>query len=196
MNRNYLIGFVFIVVGVISITFGSFLGTIPIAFGILLQLKGRGIIGSVFYQTPSVLSRECKVLRLSIIIYWVLLVLALLVNAFEEAGLPLETTKFMDNQTELIPNWVLGGVLGFVTVYFIGNVGVFFLKPWGRSAYVTGLLGILALTPFIGTMVVTPIYSTLETILSILNGVALCLLYLSPAREHFKHTFGEPTNDE
>jgi len=189
LNRNFVAGLLLISLGVIAFVSGSLIGIPLILFGVLFQLKGRGTIAHIFYQVPSSICFECKLLRLSVVVYVVLLALALMVSSFEEANLPHEIKQFIESQSAVVTGWVLSGILGFLTVYIIGHMGVFFLQSWGRRTYTVGLLGMLILVPFIGTQVVTPIYSLFETTLSMLNGVILSLLYLSPAKEYFEKQF-------
>jgi len=186
LNKNYVAGLLLISLGVIAFVSGSLLGIPLIVFGILFQLRGRGVITHMFYQVPSNLCFESKLLRLSVVLYLVLLLLAFMISSFEETNLPHEIKQFIESQSAEMTGWAISGILGFLTVYMIGNIGIFFLRPWGRKAYTVGLFGMLFLAPFIGAMVVTQIYSVFETILSILNGVILCLLYLSPAKKYFE----------
>ncbi len=185
MNKHTLIGFTLITLGVIITVSGSLIGIALMVFGLLLQLKGRGKIERIFYQLPPNLNLESKVLRACIASYWVILVLAILASPFEESALPREIIRFSDAQTEAIPAWLLIMTLGFMLLNFIGSIGVYFLQPWGKNTYVSGLVGTVLLTPFFGAVVVTPIFGILNVFLDGLSGAVLCLLFLSPAKEHF-----------
>lgn len=185
MNKINLVGLLLNVVGIIIIVSGSPIGILLIIFGILLQLKGRGIIDNVFYKAPPNLIRECKVLRTCIVSYWGILGLTMLVSSFEEAGLPNEIINFNDAQFTSIPVLIVGATMLFMIINLLGSIGIFFLQQWGKNVYVAGVLGVVICTPFSGAMVVTPIFGTLDGVLSALSGICLYLLYWSPAKDYF-----------
>lgn len=186
MNNGYLIvGLVLIALGIIVIVAGSLLGIPIIVFGLLAQLKGRGKIEKIFNLCSTELANECKILRICITGYWLIMAVAVTVSSIEDGNLPENIIQFGDAQFESAPSWAMGIMVSLLCINLIASIGIFIFRSWGRTLYALTVAGLIIIIPIFGVMVISPFTGMLDEILSILTGMILCLLYLSPAKEVF-----------
>lgn len=129
-------------------------------------------------------------LRISIIVQWGLIVVAVAIGLFEERyftgflkNYANEQASKSSSSSEAI---VMGAGLILFIIVFISSIGIYRLKPWARTAYVTcSLLGFV-LFMFMEPSVTPPIGGAFQDLATATEGFTIALLYLSTAREHFE----------
>ena len=78
-------------------------------------------------------------------------------------------------------------VLAFIVAYFVALIGLLLLKHWARTLYVAVFIAGVALYPFMGAAISTPVASTVDYPLSACSGAIVALLWMNSVREHFTH---------
>lgn len=186
MKNHYLfLGYFLMALGLVLITAGSLLGIPVILFGILSQLKGRGKIDSVFGLSSKKLPHGARVLRSSMIGYWLLIPISSVVAVVEEGDLPANILQFSETQIDMMPVWVMLLMILLLGLNLVASVGVFLFHSWARDLFASSLIGAYLIEPLMGTMVATPYYGMLDDVLDLVAGIILCLIYFSPVSEAF-----------
>ena len=70
--------------------------------------------------------------------------------------------------------------------WLFASIGVFFVLRWGKWLYAALFLSSLIVTPFFGLRVGSPIETTLGSLVDVLDGAILALMYFSPVANWFE----------
>ena len=124
-------------------------------------------------------------LRIAILISWLSLILGVLGSYALESDLPVHLQQYLAwdleqdmSQLELI---LLVVGLVFLVGAFIGSVGMFVFRVWGRNLYVLSIIVILALTPFFGPTVENAYESFFSELETLSDGLILGILFFTDA---------------
>lgn len=140
-----------------------------------------------------------KLIRISIVIQWVLIILSIIIYFIEERHLqPLlkEYLLLKDNAEQSNVEFI-GMFLGVVALiaYFIASIGILKFKRWSRSLYLwSNILGILFIPLFLGVTIMTPFSYVFDEGATLFIGITIAFLYFSEAKEHFNKTSNMPMN--
>lgn len=131
-----------------------------------------------------------RALRISIVVQWTLIAAAVAIGFYEEGNLPealrsyiIDQTNKPISQTEIV---VLVLTIPLLIGGIISSVGIYRLKSWARTPYVTCSILITFIFLFLGPAVTPPIEGTLEYLANAVEGFSIALMYFSSARESFE----------
>jgi hypothetical protein len=132
--------------------------------------------------------------RRILIIWWLVGVLCVVVNAATQTYLPAELAGYVAKNAAAEPTdfEFAGIILGLLLLLAlgIGSIGLFFLRSWARDTFLlANVLGVF-LTPFFGPSVMSEWASGVSYLSSILTGGILFVLYLSPLSQSFNRDAG------
>jgi hypothetical protein len=115
-------------------------------------------------------------------------VLSLLAGVLSQRtdGLPPALAEYVSNPPPL-STFELSVGSGFLLVSIVTFVGLLAYWPPARPLYVASFVAALALAPFLGPTVQSPVASTLQSAGLVLSGITIALLYLPPV----SHEFGQ-----
>jgi hypothetical protein len=143
-----------------------------------------------------------KLIRISIIIQWALIILAMIIAFIEESYLPPLLKEYypyyhLNDSNEQSRLEFIGIVLWLVAIiaYFIASIGVFKFKIWSRSLYFWSIVLILLTIPFRGGFRIwTPFSYLCDEGATIFIGITIAFLYFSESKEHFNKASNMPMN--
>ena len=81
------------------------------------------------------------------------------------------------------PAALIGFVLSILAAYFVSLIGLYQCRRWGRTLFVIGLLGSLAIESLASGAGVGPLEATLDTLMITIDGAILALAFVGPVAE-------------
>lgn len=133
-------------------------------------------------------------LRLLVIADLLLVVLGVVVGLLSEDSLPEPLRVFVraqreaDRDADLTTNEWIGVAIGFplIIAMLVSHVGLFLFWRPARVLYVASLIGLIALSLFLGPHVSTGWVQAIDTASLTITGMVLALIYWSPLKELYE----------
>jgi hypothetical protein len=132
---------------------------------------------------------HATLLRTLVLAEWCLLLLAAIVDISLESSLPAPLAAHVAAESETFfgswPPAVAIALTMTLLLSLISSIGLLFLSPWSRVAYLATMILGFAVSPFMGPQVMTAPGATLGQAAAVVSGILLAGLYMGPFRDLF-----------